>query len=172
MSDWRERFRKESQPRLKLIAPPPFVFGLPFALGVGLDQLLGGGVSPGPARLVIAGVLIAVSAAIMAWTLFELRRHGESPDPGEATGKIVDSGPFAFSRNPIYAAFLIAEFGVWIAVGGWLTFLGLAASAVTGHYLVILPEERHLEESFGQEYREYCQRVGRWIYNPFQGLCM
>lgn len=76
---------------------------------------------------------------------------------------VVTSGPYGFSRNPIYIALnLIYIGGALMFNSGW-ALLGLIPVLVIMHYRVILKEEAYLEQKFGPVYLDYKGRVRRWI---------
>ena len=92
-----------------------------------------------------------------------LRRTGQSEIPWTPTTEIVQSGPFRYSRNPMYlqmvlfcAGFAILLFNPWILLLTPLVAWGL-------YQFAIRPEEAYLEAKFGAEYLAYKQRVRRWI---------
>ncbi len=76
---------------------------------------------------------------------------------------MITSGPFRFSRNPIYLAFALMHVGlaVWSAKA-WLLITLLPALAAI-RYGVIGPEERYLEQKFGPVYLDYKKSVRRWL---------
>jgi protein-S-isoprenylcysteine O-methyltransferase Ste14 len=113
-------------------------------------------------------VPIGVMGVLAAGTLFvsavrTLRRAG-TPIPGNRpTTAIVRTGPYGFSRNPIYLAFTLFQVGLaaWINSLGVLLAL-LPALAFMG--LVVIPrEERYLEARFPSEYLPYKREVRRWL---------
>jgi protein-S-isoprenylcysteine O-methyltransferase Ste14 len=87
-----------------------------------------------------------------------------TPVPGNrATTTIVRTGPYRFSRNPIYLAFSLLQLGIALWVNSlWLVLTLLASVAVMS--LVVIPrEERYLESRFGQQYSSYRDSVRRWL---------
>ncbi len=84
--------------------------------------------------------------------------------PGEHVAKqdkLVTTGPFAFSRNPIYLGFLLLYFGYAAALLSWLIILRIPLSLY--FYKSAKKEEVNLEKKFGKEYREYKRRVPLFI---------
>jgi hypothetical protein len=75
----------------------------------------------------------------------------------------VTSGPFFFTRNPLYLAgtMLILEIGLVSEIAWYLVLAIFAAFAV--QKLAIEREEKHLEARFGKSYVDYARRVRRWI---------
>ncbi|MAG34993.1 MAG: hypothetical protein CL878_01890 [Dehalococcoidia bacterium] len=81
----------------------------------------------------------------------------------EKPAKLVTTGPYAVSRNPMYAAWTLIYAGVaLVANTNWLV-LFLPGVLLLGNYVVIRREERDLERAFGDEYQRYRARVRRWL---------
>lgn len=81
----------------------------------------------------------------------------------DAPAHLITTGPYAFSRNPMYMAWnLIYLSATLLANTRWLLLLFTFVLAYT-HYRVILREESDLEERFGEEYRSYCKKVRRYL---------
>jgi protein-S-isoprenylcysteine O-methyltransferase Ste14 len=80
--------------------------------------------------------------------------------------KLVNHGPFAWSRNPLYVGNFVIWMGV-ITISGALWFLPVAAILFAIEYFYIVRyEEGVLESIFGREYLEYKQRTPRWFPRP------
>ncbi|MCH9808418.1 MAG: isoprenylcysteine carboxylmethyltransferase family protein [Alphaproteobacteria bacterium] len=120
------------------------------------------GLNDWPAQVV--GVAFGVlGVALFLWAGYTLSRHDTTVMPHKGASRLVKDGPFARYRNPIYIAdvliFLcVAEVtkNVWFVLL-MPVFIGLVT------WLAILPEERHLEAKFGDEYRAYKSQTRRWI---------
>ena len=76
--------------------------------------------------------------------------------------RIIDTGPYRFSRNPMYVAWTMMYVGATALVNTWWLLLFLPLLIAFTHYFGVLREEQQLEQSFGQEYRQYCDRVRRY----------
>ncbi|MGE5537735.1 MAG: methyltransferase family protein [Gemmatimonas sp.] len=76
--------------------------------------------------------------------------------------RIVDHGPYRFTRNPMYLGHLIFMLGLAITFESWLALAILLVNIPWFHRRV-LDDERKLEARFGAEYRAYKARVKRWI---------
>jgi protein-S-isoprenylcysteine O-methyltransferase Ste14 len=114
------------------------------------------------ARIAGRGLGLA-GLALAAWAAWTLRRHKTTILPDKPASALVTDGPFRFRRNPIYIAHVLILFGVAeLAQNIWFVILAFAY-AVLVTWLAILPEERHLEERFGDAYRAYRARTRRWI---------
>jgi protein-S-isoprenylcysteine O-methyltransferase Ste14 len=145
------------------LARPPLVYLGSIALGVILQfarpvSLLPRGVSP---RFGAPVVLLAIGLFLLAVRTF---RAAGTPVPGNRpTTTIVRTGPYGFSRNPIYLAFSLLQLGIALWMNSvWLVLTLLAAVAVMS--LVVIPrEERYLEAHFPSEYSPYKASVRRWL---------
>src|SRR5262249_20687635 len=73
------------------------------------------------------------------------------------------SGPFRYTRNPMYVALMLLYVAGVLAIGNvWVAILLLPVFLAL-HYGVIIREERYLKAEFGGQYEEYQGRVRRWI---------
>ena len=88
----------------------------------------------------------------------------ETPfDTAKSTIKIVQEGPFRFSRNPLYLSLLILLFGISVLiVSFWLLFT-LPILYILFLFKAVKPEEEYLAKKFGEDYLAYSSKVRRWI---------
>jgi len=120
----------------------------------GLDDLT--------ARLIGYG-LGAAGVALVVWALVTLYRAGTTARPNKGAGRLVTDGPFRFRRNPIYMGEVLIFIGLaQLTYNIWFAILA-PVFAVAVLQLAILPEERHLEDRFGQVYLDYKERTRRWF---------
>lgn len=115
----------------------------------------------------VGALLVASGAAIVASATLEHVRHDRlsrerAPWPGAVPEFIVFGGPYALTRNPMY----VGELLMWL---GWMVFfksraVAIGSAAMAGAMaLVVRREERRLLAIFGDEYRQYADRVSRWV---------
>jgi len=83
--------------------------------------------------------------------------------PHRAVTRLVTTGPFRISRNPMYTGQVVAVLGAGLWVGSWWPLIGLPLSVLATLRWVIEPEETYLTRRFGAEYQQYRSRVRRWI---------
>ena len=83
--------------------------------------------------------------------------------PGSRSTTIVDSGPYRFTRNPIYLGMVLGLIGLAIAFNSLWLLLTLVPFALVIRYGVVAREEAYLERKFGDVYRRYRARVRRWL---------
>jgi len=137
--------------------------GVPLA-GLTIDRGLGLATLPVPLRFAgLAFLLVGLGGLAWCFSLFA-RAHG-TPNPRLPPSRLVTTGPYAWTRNPIAGSHFLAVLGLALVVGSpgaaLLVFLlGIPANLLVRH------EERTLELRFGAEYRAYAESVPRWIPRP------
>jgi len=114
-------------------------------------------------RLPVGGLLVAMAAALFSYSISQFRTAGTPVPSNKPTTAIVRTGPYRFSRNPIYLAFFALHLGLAICVNSlWLIATLIATVAIIA--VVVVPrEERYLTGRFGTEYLEYKASVRRWL---------
>jgi protein-S-isoprenylcysteine O-methyltransferase Ste14 len=141
--------------------------GVWFLAAVGAMALLDATV-PG-ARLIFApyryagGLLIAAGIAMGVWAVVLFRRAGTTVRLSKAPKALVDRGPFRVSRHPMYLGLTLALCGA----AALLSSLSPWAIALAFFLLVARPaalaDEALMEETLGEEYRDYARKVRRWL---------
>ena len=97
---------------------------------------------------------------------YRIRRGGGGPGMDTPPERLVTTGPFAYSRNPMYLGHVIFLLGLTLSLRSVLAALITVANAVWFHFRVQRDEKR-LHERFGQPYLDYTARVRRWIPGLF-----
>lgn len=115
-------------------------------------------------RYGVGGGIIILSVYVFGFrAVSTMRKTGQSENPYKTTTEIVESGPYAVTRNPMYLQMVLVCIGVAILLSNAWTLLLTPACAALLHALVIKPEEAYLERKFGATYLAYKARVRRWI---------
>ncbi len=107
--------------------------------------------------------LIVTATVLIAWAQRTLAGAGESSNVYKPNSAIVSTGPFAFTRNPMYLSMTLLYAGIAFLVNTAWPVVLLPAVLMLIHYGVISREERYLEIKFGDVYRQYRARVRRWL---------
>jgi protein-S-isoprenylcysteine O-methyltransferase Ste14 len=143
--------------------PPPLVFLAAILLGVTLQKIHPLAFIPETLRWITGAPMIALGLGVVIYCNGLFSRSGTNIAPWKPSSHLIFSGPYRFSRNPIYASFVLVILGTgFLANNAWQ--LGMAAlCAVILRRTAIAKEEKYLEEKFGGEYRAYKARVRRWI---------
>ena len=142
---------------------PPLIFGAAIAVGLAFQWMW-----PRPVRSPaglgpMGGGLIVVALVLLFAAVRRFQAAGTPVPARKPTTAIVRTGPYRFSRNPIYLAFSLLQLGVALWLNSWWLVATLAAAVAIIHYIVIPREEQYLEARFGAEYRDYKAAVRRWM---------
>jgi protein-S-isoprenylcysteine O-methyltransferase Ste14 len=143
--------------------PPPAYYVAAFLVGVALELIF-------PTSWPSTGVRVAAALiAGGAWLALDgvatvlFRRAGTSMIPMNPTTALVTSGPYRFTRNPMYVGMAFLHVALAFAFGVMWALVFLPAVIVVVDRFVIAREEPYLERKFGQAYRDYKTRVRRWL---------
>ncbi|WP_347266337.1 isoprenylcysteine carboxylmethyltransferase family protein [Paracoccus sp. (in: a-proteobacteria)] len=132
-----------------------------------LFALAGWGLVPAldpPAVWRWAGFLVlAAGLALMVWAALTMRRARTTIIPGRRPEALVTSGPFGYSRNPIYLADLLLFAGLMLASGRIAGLLLVPVLALVLQQRFIRHEEEVIARAFPDAYSSYRQKVRRWI---------
>ena len=142
---------------------PPFVYLGSIALGLAVHYAWPARFVPPSVSTPVGATLTLLAVGLFVASVRTFRAAG-TPIPGnQPTTAIVRTGPYRFSRNPIYLAFSLFQ----LALAVWVNSLGLLITlipAVLLMALVVIPkEERYLEARFPSEYSSYRAAVRRWL---------
>lgn len=141
---------------------PPIIFLSAIVLGIALNRAWP--VHFLPSKLGWLGPLVTLCAVLLFLLSYrEFRAAGTSVRGSERSTTIVRTGPYRFSRNPIYLSFILLMLGL----SGWLNNLWLLGTLVPVAGImagVVIPrEERFLERNFREQYARYRAEVRRWL---------
>lgn len=148
----------------QVLIRPPLAWALAVIAGLVLDWLAPLPFLPEdwPAGL-LGAVVFALALALAIWAIDTMTRAGTNVPTNRPTTAIVESGPYRFTRNPIYLGMFGGLIGLGIAFDNpWLLLL-MALFALVIRYGVVAREEAYLERMFGDAYRGYRRRVRRWL---------
>lgn len=142
---------------------PPLLYLSSLVIGFLIQRVFPVAIAPpavgrivGP-LLVAAGVLLGVSALAL------FRRAGTNPNPTRPTTALVFSGPYRFTRNPMYLGFNALCLGAAVWTNSLWPVLLLVVAVIVMDRAVIPREEAYLERKFGEAYAGYRRRVRRWV---------
>jgi protein-S-isoprenylcysteine O-methyltransferase Ste14 len=112
----------------------------------------------------LIGVIVGIALLIWVFMTGLLNFH-RMPERVKsfAAPYLLTSGPYAFTRNPIYVGELALWIGWTIFYGSVAVFITIAVLCVLGELVVLPREERALEARFGEVYRQYKRTVPRWF---------
>lgn len=104
---------------------------------------------PQPLTLLVGGVISLIGLAIRAWAAGHIRKNET----------LARSGPYAFTRNPLYLGSFILGLGFTIGAGRWVLAIVFVALFLGIYLPVMRVESRTMAEMFGDEYRQYALHV-------------
>jgi len=114
--------------------------------------------------LTVFGVLlISLGFLVRVWAAVHFYAHKMRVISLEPQGSLVTTGPYRYSRNPLYlGGNVFCFFGAALLLGSPSALL-LTALHIPLVNLMIKREEKQLEEKFGEEFRSYKQQARRWL---------
>ncbi|UYV39583.1 isoprenylcysteine carboxylmethyltransferase family protein [Rhodobacteraceae bacterium D3-12] len=111
----------------------------------------------------LGGVLVGGGLVLMALAVYEMRRHQTTVIPHREADRLVQSGIFSRSRNPIYLGDMLILAGLILR---WDAVLALPLVPIFLWWIerrFILPEEDRLRRKFRADFARYCQKTRRWV---------
>ena len=151
---------------LKSVLHNVFVVAVGFAfalLGASVDKVFGFPRFHSTATLVIGVTLLTAGFLLRLWAAYHFYKHRMNVIVLSAQSHLITTGPYRFSRNPLYLGgniFIFLGASLILGTPGGLMFTVLHLPLVN---LMIRREERQLEQSFGDAWRKYAQGTRRWI---------
>jgi protein-S-isoprenylcysteine O-methyltransferase Ste14 len=154
---------KQSHSYLPGLLRPPLVFLLAILLGIALNRAWPLPLR-GPSTFRLLGPVVILCAVLLfVLSLREFRKAGTPLRGTRRTTTIVRTGPYRFSRNPIYWSFILLVLGLSVWLNNlWLLIMLVPAIGVIAA-AVIPREERFLERNFHDQYSSYKATVRRWL---------
>ena len=146
-----------------VVAFPGILYAAAFAIAFALNLAWPIPVAPEPYSRWVGMALCIAGAALILWGIAAMRQAKTNIYPALPATSLVMTGPFRFTRNPLYVALAILFVGLAFEVNMAWGFAVLVPLLLVMHYGVILREERYLESKFGDAYRQYCSRVRRYL---------
>jgi protein-S-isoprenylcysteine O-methyltransferase Ste14 len=147
-----------------VIIRPPIAWAVAVLAGLALNWLMPLPFVPAAVPATWLGAMVfALALALLAWAIATITRAGSNVPTNLPTTSIVDTGPYRFTRNPIYLSMVLGLIGLAIAFNSLWLLLTLVPFALVIRYGVVAREEAYLERKFGDVYRGYRARVRRWL---------
>ena len=113
----------------------------------------------------LMGILGLISSTFIFISGFNMfKSYDENPLPTSTTNRIIKTGIFAYTRNPIYLAIVMFFFSMFLVFENVMYFLSSVGLAIWLHNYVIKSEENFLLNKFPDEYDRYMKAVKRWIF--------
>ena len=149
--------------KVGMLIPPPILLVLLIATSTKIHLMIWGAFSVSPLTA-IAGTLLMLLGLTLTTVCIRLFRAKDTPvRPTRPVTTVVINGPYAYSRNPIYLGMLLCLSGASVLLNSPVFALAVFLFWLTVHFGAVLPEERYLLRTQGDAYRQYQQRVRRWL---------
>lgn len=116
-----------------------------------------------PPYTYIGGIVFGLGLMLAVYAKRQFDRVGTPVRPFTESIVVVDTGPFRFSRNPMYVSMVLALIGTGIGLGKIAPFVMVPLFMIWLRVRFIQFEEQVMEERFGEGYLTYKKRVRRWL---------
>ena len=149
----------------------PNIIGNPLRIAVGIlaaSYVIGEFIMPKYPLIYafnLLGILGLISSTFIFISGFKMfKSYDENPEPTSTTNRIIKTGIFSYTRNPIYLSFVMFFLSMFLVFENVMYFLSAVGLAVWLHNYVIKSEENFLLNKFPDEYEKYMKAVNRWIF--------
>ena len=154
---------EQADPNVPLVSVPPAIYPACSIGGGYLLQRLIPLPQPTAGTFEIpGGVLLVIATLLIIWSIITLRKASTTILPHQSARCLVTAGPFRFSRNPIYLAFMLLVLSSALAMANLWMLMSLPVVMWLLSSYAIRPEEEHLQHQFGDNYTAYSGQVRRW----------
>ena len=145
--------------------PPPLLYAAGLLAGFVLNRWRPLPMTAGPSswRMAVALAGVVGYAMLFLWAFATFRRARTTLIPNRPASALVASGPYRFTRNPMYVSLVVLYVGLAAFLNSWWPVLILPLVIVAIDRRVIAREERYLDAAFPSEYGAYRSRVRRWV---------
>ncbi len=110
----------------------------------------------------ILGLILSTFVFISGFNMF--KSYDENPLPSSTTDRIIKTGIFAYTHNPIYLSIIMFFLSMFLVFENVMYFLSAVGLTIWLHNYVIKSEEIFLLNEFPDEYDRYMKAVKRWIF--------
>jgi len=146
--------------------PVPWLFVIAYMAGIVVQFVLP--VSIGSSVWVaiaqsLGVVMLTVGAILAVWAQWIFRKVHTTTVPYETPTRLVDWGPYRFTRNPMYLGLFLFFGGISVGFPFVWSIPLLVAVLIYVNAAVVPVEEGHLRENFSEAYHLYCHKVRRWV---------
>jgi len=142
---------------------PTTILLLALVLMLGLHVLVPfRSIVPWPWRL-FGAIPLALGVVLNLWTDRRFKQAKTTVKPFETPQLLIVTGPFRFTRHPMYVGMTAIVIGLWLLLGTMTPIFVVPLFVLVLCFVFIPAEERMMLEQFGEDYRAYCKRVRRWL---------
>ncbi len=145
---------------------PPAIVTLIIAAGMWwIDQYLVFGWAEFDLAIWLSTIFLGIGGVFGGMGLVEFFKESTSIDPHkpQKASNLVTTGIYSISRNPMYMGLLSILVGYGLYLGNVLSIVLISLFMGYMNRYQIIPEEKVMEEKFGEEFRKYKSEVRRWL---------
>jgi protein-S-isoprenylcysteine O-methyltransferase Ste14 len=143
--------------------PPPLVYFAAILIGAATDRFIPIRVLPTGLTGWLGGALVLLALILAGLSFREFGKAKATIRPDHPVSALVTTGPFRYSRNPLYLVLSTLQLGIGIWLNSVWVILLLVPVLAWVRWRVIALEERYLIRKFGQVYLDYQAQVRRWL---------
>jgi len=111
----------------------------------------------------IGFLFFIVGTGLNIWADQLFKKESTTVKPFDKPSSLVQTGPFKFSRNPMYLGMTLLLIGAGFILGSITSFVGAVLFILSMEIIFIAPEEANLLKNFGEEFKNYKKTVRKWI---------
>lgn len=146
----------------KRLRIPPVIFFMPCVIGGNVENFIFKKIEFSNTLFCVLGLSIFIFAIlIMLFSLRAFYSNDETPAPFIKPTKVITTGIFKYTRNPMYVSFFVSAFGISTIFSSFGILFGAIIGIILIHKYVVLAEEKQLMNLDG--YSEYISKTRRWI---------
>lgn len=112
---------------------------------------------------IISSFIMIIGIIILIAGFMVLAENKTTSIPNQKSNKLLTSGIYQFSRNPMYLGLLIVLIGVWIDYNCLNSLVILIGYFCINNFIIIKNEENYLHQQFTNQYLDYQKKVRRWL---------
>ena len=110
----------------------------------------------------IIGFISSVFIFFLGFNIFKV--YNEDPVPTSDTNRLIKTGIFAYTRNPMYLSFVMFHFSMFLVFENVMYLVSAVGLSFWLNNYVIKLEEEFLLEKFPDEYKRYMEAVKKWLF--------
>jgi protein-S-isoprenylcysteine O-methyltransferase Ste14 len=146
-----------------ILVPPPFIYVAFYVIGMVIQKVIPIVLPVGRFMRLPGFILTVIGIGIGVWSVLLFDRSKTSVVPIKPALVLVQSGPYQWTRNPMYLSLLITYTGASFFFQSFWGLILIPIVMVVVTRIVIEKEELYLQIKFGEEYRRYQSKVRRWL---------
>ena len=110
----------------------------------------------------ILGLVISLVFFFSGFNIF--KSYAENPVPTSSSERLIKTGVFAYTRNPIYLSLVLIHLSMFLIFENVMYLLSAVGQTIWIHNYIIKFEEEYLLGKFTDEYQRYMNAVSRWLF--------